>query len=133
MMNFLSPVPPLFSAACFLKRVPTFLSEKIFLIDELNALFFGKTLRTFAGHQNVRRLFHYQTGEADRVLNVSDNGNGAGFERLTVHDRGIHFMYAGDRKNGTFAGIEKRIVFERADSRFSRVQTRTAMLQNFPT
>src|SRR5260370_16617049 len=95
-----------FSRFCFLKRIPAFLSEKIFLIDELNALFFGKTLRTSAGHQNVRRLFHYQTGEADRVLDVSDIGNGPRFQRLTVRNSGIHSIYPASQKTATFPALQ---------------------------
>ena len=80
----------------------------------------------------MRRLFHDQTGKADRIFNVSNVGNRAGFERFAVHDRGVHLVYARGRKHRTFAGVEKRIVFERAHRRFGRVQTRTAVLQNFP-
>ena len=38
----------LFGRFRFLKRVPTFLGEKIFSIDELDAVFLGKVFRALA-------------------------------------------------------------------------------------
>ena len=122
----------LFSGFYFLECVPAFLSKKIFLINELDAVFFGKVFRAFAAYQNVRRFLHHQPGETDRILNVSNVRDCPGFERLAIHDRGVHFIDACGREDRAFAGVEKRIVFERAHRRFGCVQTRTAVLQNFP-
>src|SRR5207302_1965530 len=63
------------------------------------------------------------------VLNVADR---AGFECFAVHDRGIHLVDAGCAEDRPFASVEKRIVFECAHGGFGRVETRPAMLQDFP-
>ena len=125
---FVTSSATLLSRLCFLKRVPALLGKKIFLIDELDAVFFGKVFRAFATHEDVRRFLHHHPRETDRVLDVLDNSSSTGFERLTIHDCGVHFVGAGGSVHRAFAGVEKRIVFEDAHRRFSRVQTRTAML-----
>ena len=64
---------------------------------------------------------------------MPDVANRAGFECFAVHDCSIHFVDSGGGKDRAFAGVEIGIVLEGAHRRFSRVQARTAMLQNFPT
>ena len=44
----------------FPKSIPTFLREKIFLIDQVDAVFFGKLFRAFAGQQKWADLWRFQ-------------------------------------------------------------------------
>ena len=130
-MNFFPPPPPLFSASLTLCSASQRSCVKKFLVDQLDAVFFGERFRAFAIHHDVSRFFHDQARESYRVLDVLQRADRARFQRLPIHDRRVQLVRPGAGKDRAFAGIEMRIVLEHAHGRFGRVETRSAALQNF--
>ena len=113
-----------------LQRLPAFIGEKIFLVDERDTLLLPEGFRSVASKQHVRRFFHDQARELDRIANVFHVRDRAGLERLALHDRGIELVRAFVREDGAFTGVEERVVLERADGRFHRVEAAPAFFEN---
>ena len=128
-----------FSLLNFLERIPAFLREKIFLVDQRNAVFLGKGFSAFTRHQertNTRRFhgllgfFHEHPREADRITNVPQICHCPCFERFAIHDCRVQFVRSGAGKHRAFAGIEMRVVFEYAHRSFGGIDARPAVFQN---
>ena len=114
----------------FLERIPTFLREKVFLIDKANAILGRKFFRALPAQHHVRRSLHHEPRQLDRVFDVAQNSDCSGFKRLTVHDRGVQLICARAREHGALAGVEMWVVFERAHGRLRRIEARAVSIQN---
>ena len=79
-----------------------------------------------ADEQDVRRVLHDPARQGDRVADVLHSGHRAAGQSASVHDRGIHLVGSDGREDGTSAGIEARVVFERHDHVLDHLNTRFA-------
>ena len=113
-----------------MQSLPAFVGVKIFWINQLHPHFLRERLGAFAVEHDVRRFFHDQSRETDRVADMLHARDRAGLKRLAVHDRRIEFVRSFVRKDGAFAGVEKRVVLEHLDRGLDRIETRAASLEH---
>ncbi len=123
----------LFGSLHLPQSVPAFLCKKIFLVHQFDPVFRRERFRPRAIEHDMRRFFHYQPGEVDRIFYMLHTANCAGLQCLSVHNGRVHLVCAGAGKYRTAAGVEMRIVLEHSHSRFRCIETRSATLQNFVT
>jgi len=121
----------LFGTFYFLQGIPAFLGEKILLVHQFNAVFFGERFCALAIHHDVPGFFHHQPGKSDGVFDMFQRSDCAGSEGFPVHNSSIHLVGSGACEHGAPACIKMRIVFERSHCGFRRVETRATALENF--
>ena len=77
--------------------------------------------RTFTHQQHMLGALHDQARQRDRVLDGAHSGDGSAAQSRTIHDGRIKFVFALLIEDGTFAGVEVRIVLQDAHHRFADI------------
>ena len=83
-----------FRSLDFLQCIPALLREKIFLIDQLNAIFPCERFGTFSIHHYVSGFLHDEPGETDGIFDVLQRGDSTDTERFAVHNGCVHLVRA---------------------------------------
>lgn len=96
--------------------------EEIVLVAERVADLAGEGHGTGANEKGVGAVVEDAAGEANRILDEADGGDGADVEGVAIHDEGVHFDIADGIGVAAAAGIEDGAIFEEANGRFHRIE-----------
>ena len=72
----------------------------------------GELVCSVAREQDVVGSIHYEAGERYGVADIFDERDGTGFERVAIHDAGVHFLFAFVSKNRAASGVEQGEIFK---------------------
>src|SRR5260370_29549097 len=102
-------------------------------MDEFNPVLLGKRCRARAVHHSVSGFSHYEPGQAYRIFEMLQRSDGAGAERVAIHNRRVHLIGSNARKDRAATSIEMGIVFQNAHGSFRGVETGAAFFKNLVT
>ena len=112
------------------EALPTFFGEEIARVHLRQANTRRKLVGAGADQHHVRALLHDGLRERDGVLRTRNSGDRARHHRLAIHDGGVEFVLAVGREDGTFPGVEERIVLELLQCGFDCVDCRAVGIEH---
>src|SRR2546425_361503 len=74
----------------------------------------------------------WRSSERDGVGDASDGADRAAAQAVALHDRGVELDGAGGGEHGAPAGVETRMVFQRAHRGFDGVHGTTSVAEDAP-
>jgi hypothetical protein len=118
---------------CIGKALAFAVENEFGVVDEGHAVGVGKALRAFSHEVDVGTFLKDEACGVDRIAQVFDAGDAAGFHAASVHEEGIELNAAVGGEEAASSSVEGGIVFEDGDGGFNGIDGCAAAGEDFVT